>query len=200
VAHRIELCPERFTLVNYSPDDVVRLAGEEAARVGLPESTPVALEVDEALPNPLSGWVADLADGGEARVWVSGGDFEDPRYRLALSEPLARRTLAMAFLRIVDRLGPCAAAPPEGELTDRQRAAWDVWAEGRVARLGVPSHPTRRRYHFRLAHGFNDVADAVFDRLWAAGALTWADLEAAGAETEAVDTRQPAKPRADLRR
>jgi hypothetical protein len=199
VSHRIEVHPEQFTLVSYQVADVARLAGDEAARVGLPDTVRVRLEVDEALPSPLTGSAADLVDG-EARVWISGGELEDPRYRLQLSEPMTRQTLAMAFLRIVDRLGPCAAAPGDTELDDRRRAAWDVWAEGRVARLGVPVHPSRRRYHYRLAHGFNDVADAVFDRLWAADELTWAELEAACAETEAVDSRQPAKRRADLRR
>ncbi|MGH9026108.1 MAG: hypothetical protein ACRDWD_08325 [Acidimicrobiia bacterium] len=197
--HRIEVHPERFTLVSYVTEDVARIASEESARVGLPETLRVRLEVDEGLPSPLSGWAADLAEG-EARVWISGGDFEDPRFRLQLSEPLARQTLAMAFLRIGDRLGPCADAPADTELTDRQRAAWDVWAEGRAARLGVHSHPNRRRYHYRLAHGFNDVADAVFDRLWAADELGWADLQAACAETEAVDARQPPKSRTVLQR
>jgi hypothetical protein len=96
-----------------------------------------------------------------------------------------------ALLRGADRLRPeFAAAPGDDDLTDRQRAAWDVWTEGRAERLGVAdTRPDRLRYHYRLHHGFNDVADAVFERLWGAGALTWDALERACAETDAVDTR-----------
>ena len=32
-------------------------------------------------------------------------------------------------------------------------------------------------YQFRNRYGFTDAADAAFDRLWSAEALTWADLE-----------------------
>jgi len=199
VAHRIEVRPEKLTLVSYTVDDVAAVVAEEAARVGLPESVTVQVEVDEVLPSPLTGSTSDLMEG-RARLWLSGGELEDPRYRLQLADRQARQVVAIGLLRVADRLGPCADAPPDLQLDDRQRSAWDSWAEGRAGRLGVPAHPTRRRYHFRLAHGFNDVADAVFERLWAADALTWADLEAACDETAAVDTREPPKPRTALQR
>jgi hypothetical protein len=199
VARQVDVRPERLTLVSYAAADVAELVAEEAERVGLPESVAVHVEIDEVLPAPLTGNTADLVDGA-ARLWISGGELEDPRFRLELAEAQTRQVAAAGLLRVVDRLGPCADAPPDLELDDRQRAAWDVWAEGRTARLGVPGHPTRRRYHYRLAHGFNDVADAVFERLWSADELTWAGLEAACAETAAVDDRLPPKPAAALRR
>jgi hypothetical protein len=34
----------------------------------------------------------------------------------------------------------------------------------------------RRLYHFRNRHGFTDVADAVFERVWGADGLSWAEL------------------------
>jgi hypothetical protein len=37
-----------------------------------------------------------------------------------------------------------------------------------------------------MRHGFSDAADRVFDRLWTSDTLTWADLEAACAETDAA--------------
>jgi hypothetical protein len=43
----------------------------------------------------------------------------------------------------------------------------------------------RRLYHFRNRHGFSDVADAAFARLWDASGLTWADIQAVCDETEA---------------
>jgi hypothetical protein len=44
----------------------------------------------------------------------------------------------------------------------------------------------RRRYHFRNRHGFTDVADAMFERLWNGDGLTWAEIEAACSATEAA--------------
>ena len=44
----------------------------------------------------------------------------------------------------------------------------------------------RRLYQFRNRHGFTDVADAVFQRLWEGEGLTWADLERACDETAAA--------------
>ena len=45
----------------------------------------------------------------------------------------------------------------------------------RAARL-PRSTSQRWRYNFRNRHGFTDAADAVFDELWAADRLTWAEL------------------------
>ena len=53
---------------------------------------------------------------------------------------------------------------------------------GRYARLaGVDGGLARRRYAFRLRHGFSDAADRAFDRLWTASDLTWADILAISA-------------------
>ena len=77
--------------------------------------------------------------------------------------------LASAFLRARDRLdGGFEDAPPDGELTERQRVIWDIYTEGRLYRQGgyLVNEP-RRRYTYRLRCGFNDVADAEYERLWA---------------------------------
>jgi hypothetical protein len=58
----------------------------------------------------------------------------------------------------------------------------------------------RRLYHFRLYNGFTDVADAAFDRLWSADALTWSGLEAICAECAAADPRPAPKKKASIRR
>ena len=78
-----------------------------------------------------------------------------------------------------------AGAPQEAALTLTQRAAWDVYTMGRCGRVGLPSQRQRRLYSFRNRHGFTDVADAVFDRLWTADALTWDDILAACDEAAA---------------
>ena len=49
---------------------------------------------------------------------------------MKFQDELARTELVRACLRGGDRLRPeFAAAPPDDDLTDRQRAAWDVWAD-----------------------------------------------------------------------
>jgi hypothetical protein len=187
----VTVTPDPFKLVPYDTATVAALAKEAAALVGFPERIAVALDVDEVLPHPITGTFVDVVVPERVEMLMSGANFEDPKRPLKFQEELARAELVRAFLRAADRLrADFADAPPDEALTDRQRAAWDVWTEGRLERLGVPgARPDRLRYHFRLQHGFNDVADAVFERLWDAGALTWADLDRACAETDAVDTR-----------
>ena len=99
--------------------------------------------------------------------------------------------LGRLLFRARDRLDPSFGdPPPEKDLTLAQGTAWDAYSVGRCARLGFGDTQARWRYHFRNRHGFTDVADATFDRLWSATGLDWSDLEAACAETEAA--RQPA--------
>lgn len=192
---RVQVTPDPFTLVEFDADRIVALAEEAAASVGLPDGVDVEIEVDEALPLPLTGSFADVVDG-RAVLWFSGGAFEHPHRNRRLDEAAAGEYLARDLLRVTDRLGAdFSDAPRDGDLTDQQRAAWDVWADGRLARLGCPIRESLRRYKFRLAHGFSDVVDAVYDRLWLSESLTWAELEAACAETAAVDTRSKPKSR-----
>ena len=86
----------------------------------------------------------------------------------------------------VDLVGLDAAfgePPSDADLTLQQQTAWDAYAVGRAARAGLPTQKARRQYHFRNRHGFTDTADAVFARLWDAESLTWAEIEAACAES-----------------
>lgn len=197
----VTVTPDPFKLVPYDTATIARIAAEAAGLVGFPDGVEVSLDVDEVLPHPLTGTFVDVVAPGRVEIWMSGANFEDPKRPLKFQGELARAELVRAFLRGADRLRTdFAGAPADEDLTDRQRAAWDVWTEGRLERLGVPgARPDRLLYHYRLQHGFNDVADAVFDRLWAASALTWDDLERACAETDALDTRARPK-RTALRR
>jgi len=192
----ITVTPDPFRLVPYHTATVHGLAVDAARVTGFPDDVDVALEIDEVLPHPLTGTFVDvLGDPPRVDMWMSGANFEDPKRPLQFQHELARAELARAFLRACDRLRPeFGNAPADEELSDRQRAAWDVWTEGRAARLGVPAtRPDRLLYHYRLQHGFNDVADAVFERLWHADALTWDDLEQACRDTDAADTRERPK-------
>src|SRR5438552_464571 len=127
-------------------------------------------------------------------VAIESGAFEDAKRPRHLSERSVRSVLGRLLFRAHDRLDPSfAEAPPDADLPLREHVAWDVYAVGRCERLGWRVQKERRRYHFRIRHGFTDVADEAFDRLWAAEGLTWADLRAVCDETEAADTRAVVK-------
>ena len=47
-----------------------------------------------------------------------------------------------------------------------------------LERFGYAAQRQRWLYHFRNRHGFTDVADAAFERLWNAPSLTWSEIVA----------------------
>jgi hypothetical protein len=61
-------------------------------------------------------------------------------------------------------------------------AAWETYSVGRLERLGIPVNKQRWRYNFRNRHGFTDVVDTAFDRLWAGDGLTWETLRLISAD------------------
>lgn len=192
---RVRVTPDPFEMVHYDTAVIAALAETIADRVGLPAEVAVSIEVDEVLGRPLLASFVDSAGGGLS-IWYSGANFEDPHYPRKFSESLAEFHLGSELLRGADRLSPgFSEAPPEDELSDRWRAAWDASVHGRLTRLGFPVREPLCRYQFRLAHGFGDAADAVYDRLWVGDSITWSDIVAACDETEAADTRPKLKPR-----
>lgn len=186
-------------MVHYETAAIATLAESLADRVGVAADVSVSLEVDETLARPLLGSYVDAADNALS-IWCSGGNFEDPHYPRRFCESLAEVQLGADLLRGADRLSDgFGDAPGDGEISDRERTAWDTSAHGRLTRLGFDVREQLSRYHYRLAHGFGDGADAVYQRLWAADSLTWAEVVAASAETEAVDPRPKPKPRPGFR-
>lgn len=173
---RVCVLPDVFTLVDFEAADIARLAAETAAAVGLPDDLDLILEIDEA--NPFGGSSVAI-EAKTVTLSVEGGAFENPKAIRQLSEAGTRLVLGRLLFRVRDRLDAAFGdPPPDPELTFAQHAAWDAYAVGRYARLaGVNGGRDRRRYAFRLRHGFTDAADRVFDRLWGSEGLTWADLE-----------------------
>ena len=169
------------------------LVDEVARQVELPTDVDIHIEVDEATP---FGQTSTTIHGRRVEIAVEGGAFEDPKHLRHLSEGGTRLVLGRLLFRVLDRLDPrFGSPPPDPELTLEQHATWDVYSVGRYARrAGVDGGQARRRYAFRLRHGFTDVADVAFERLWNGSGLTWADLEAISEVTRPA--RAPAGPSA----
>jgi hypothetical protein len=191
---QVSVTPDPFVLVNYDSGALAALIDKVASRIGLPDDVEIGIEVDEALPRPLIASYVDVNEG-RVSIWCSGGNFEHPQYPRRFDDAGAEVRLAVDLTRAADRLAGFADAPPDSELSERQREAWDTAAAGRVARLGYAVREPLVRYHFRLSNGFGDAVDAVYERLWSSDDLVWADLEAACAETSGADERPTPKVR-----
>ena len=188
---KIVVTPEQFHLVFFDSGRISELTAEVADRIGLAEDLEIRVEVDERMP--LGRVKVTSLD--PITIAVEGGAFEDAKRLRHLSETATTDVLGRTLLRIKDRLDPgFGDAPPDDKLTLQQQVAWTAYSEGRCERLGLPTQQQRWRYHFRNRHGFSDVADAAFDRLWAGQGLTWANIEAACADTAAA--RSELEPRA----
>ena len=179
---RVTVTPAAFNLVSYDNGEIRSILETLADRIGLPADAAVRLDVNEATP---LGRIK-LVSSDPIVMEVEGGALEDSHDLRHLSERSTVDACGRLMLRAFDRRSPAfAEAAGEDELTLQQLTAWDSYSMGRLDRLGYDARKPRRQYHFRNRHGFTDVADAVFERLWTAESLTWADIEAACAETAA---------------
>lgn len=185
----VTVSPQEFHFVRFDAARIEAVVTDVAKRVGLPGDAVVQVEIDESTPL------------GRARVTaldpitlsVEGGAFENPKRPRELSERATAEVAARLLFRARDRIDPTFGEPPaDADLSLPQATAWDTYCVGRSARLGIEVFKPRRLYHFRSRHGFSDVADAAFERLWSADGLTWADLEAACAATAAEREAAPA--------
>src|SRR5262249_19870623 len=154
--------------------EIRTLVEDAAALAEMPPGVDILLVVDEELFAPLTGHMSDVVDG-RVVLWISGANFEDSRRPTHFSAQQARLDLSVMTWRAKDRLSDdFGEAPPDAELSRGERTAWDTYAAGRAARLGIPVRRPRQLYDFRLQHGFTDAADAAFARCWEADHLTWA--------------------------
>lgn len=180
---KVTVTPEEFTLVLFEIDRIEERAAEIATVAGLEGD--VHLEIDES--NPLGRLRVVSVDPIE--LFAQGGAFEDPRRLRHLSDRNLSEALARLLFRVKDRLDPGFADAPEDEkLSLAQQNIWDVYCLGRVAAAGYDVAKPRWHYHFRMRHGFTDVSDAAFERVWTSDGLTWADLDAICEETERART------------
>jgi hypothetical protein len=168
--------PPAFTIVHYDPERIAAVVTEVAGMVGVPDDVHIEVAVDEQ--NPF-GKTSSVVDGRSVTILVEGGAFEDPQRLRQFSEVNARLVLGRLLFRVADRLNPAfGAPPPDVDLTPAEHSAWDAYSVGRYARrAGIDGGRGRRRYAFRIRHGFTDAADRAFDQLWTASDLTWTDLQ-----------------------
>ncbi len=183
----IAVRPDPFTLIAYDANEIATIIEDVAALVELPSTVDIDLVVDEELFAPLTGHTTDVVDG-RVKLWISGGNLEDSKRPRHFSPTQARRDLAYMLLRAKDRLDDdFAGAPDDGHITRGERSAWDVYAVGRANRRGIAVRRQAQLYEFRLQHGFTDVADAAFARLWETEQMTWDEIREVCEETGAAD-------------
>jgi hypothetical protein len=168
--------PPAFSIVNYDAGRIAGVVADVGGLVGLPDDLRIELAVDEQ--NPFGKTTAVVA-GRSVSIAVEGGAFEDPQRLRQFSEANARLVLGRLLYRVADRLDPAFGDPPtDPDLTPAEHTAWDAYAVGRFARrAGVDGGRARRRYAFRIRHGFSDAADRAFDQLWTGSDLTWTDIQ-----------------------
>jgi hypothetical protein len=189
-----EVRPDPFTLIAYDAGEIAAIVDDAAALVGVDPAVPIEVEVDEELFAPLVGHTSDCVDG-TVRLWISGGNLEDNRLPRTFSAAQACRDFTLAMLRAKDRLSAgFAEAPPERELSRGERAAWDVYTAGRAARLGIAVRRQAQLYDYRMQHGFTDIADAAFERLWNAESVTWDGIRQVCKETGATERAESKVP------
>lgn len=188
---KVSVQPEEFSFVNYDPKRIIALAEEMASLAGLGDDVEIRIEIDEKSP---FGYTTSSVEGTTVKIWAESAAFEDAKNLREMSEDGSRQVLGRLLYRVGDRLNPdFGDPPPDKKLSYDQSSAWNAYAMGRVERAGYFAHKPRRQYAFRLRHGFTDVADRVFERLWKSEVLTWADIEAACAETAAVRPERTSK-------
>jgi len=177
--------PETFTMVLFDQPTIVAEVERVAGLVGVPAGEAIQVTVDEAVPVAR----AHLASIDPIVLEVDGGAFEDPRHPRQLSLSAVGDTVGRLLLQALDRRDPAFGdVPADDDLSLAHRVAWDVYAEGRLNRLGLPAQRQRRVYGFRNRHGFTDVADEAFAQLWDGSGLAWVDITRLSDNATAVRT------------
>jgi hypothetical protein len=177
----VTVVPETYSLIEFEAERIRAVTSKLMEEIGVPVS--LRIEVDETTPLGRA-WTSSLEP---LVLSVESGAFEDPKRPRHLSERSVADVVGRLLFRVRDRLDPSfGEVPADDDLSLPESTAWDAYAVGRLARLGYPAQKQRRLYHFRNRHGFSDVADAAFDRLWTGEGLTWADIQAVCDETAAT--------------
>lgn len=183
---RVVVTPERFTLVKFDAAAIARTVEGLADALGVPADDEVQVEVDE------EGILAktEVRSLDPIALWLQGGAVEDPKRPREVSEDRVVDAVGLLLVEALDRRSSDFGAPPLGdELELPVLVAWQVHAAARLGAVAGRDQRDRRLYHFRNRHGFTDVADRAFERLWSTEPLTFAQVQQLSDEARAA---QPA--------
>jgi hypothetical protein len=167
--------PETFSLVLFDATEIRALTEQLVQQIGLAPELEIRVEIDET--TPLGN--ARVTSLDPVVLSLESGALEDAKGPRRMDAVGSADVLGRLLFEVRDRLDPAFAdAPSADELTLPQASAWQCYCVGRLGRLGHKVQRQRRLYQFRNRHGFTDVADAAFDKLWTSDGLTWADIDA----------------------
>ena len=169
----ITLVPAEFTLVKFDAGEVRDLIAAAIVDTGFPTDTDVRVEVDEVLPHPLT---ASVGRDRRRHRRACGSPAAASRARSArpVSRPTTPRSSSPRRCSgpRTGSSGGSRRRPPTTRSPTGSARSGTPTPRPRTAALGYPVRVQRRRYVFRLYGGFNDVADAEFDRLGPAARST----------------------------
>ncbi len=170
----IAIRPQTFSKVDFDADLIHTLAQRALENVAeLPDDLDVDVEIDESQATNR----VKVVGLDPVALHVDGGALEHYKVPRTVGELESSITFTRLFLEVADRLSESFGAPDiDTELTHAHRMAWDVNLFGRVSRHGLRIHQPRYRYNFRNRHGFSDLADRTFDRLWSSDDLSFAAI------------------------
>lgn len=172
----VSVTPAKFVMVQFDHDAIEAIACDVAGEIGFDTSEngpDIHIDVNER--SPMNSVVLSSLD--PIKVAITSGAFENPKRIRHLDPEACREAIGRALFEAFDRLRPSFGAPELGTtLPVAHHAAWATHALGRLSRRGGRSQEQRRRYQFRVHHGFSDAADATFARLWNAEESTFAEI------------------------
>lgn len=184
----IVVLPEIYIKTSFDADLIHTLAQRSLESVA---ALPDDLEVTVNIAEDQATNRVKLSSVEPAVLDVDGGAVENYKVPRTVGDLESSITFTRLFLELADRLSDGFGAPAlDADLSHARRMAWDVNLYGRASRHGLHIHQPRYRYNFRNRHGFSDLADRTFDKLWSADELTWAQIvELSDAALDAVVTR-----------
>lgn len=166
-------------MVEFDGARIREIAESVASKVGLPEEFDLKIEIDETVPlgriEPI-----EVSDSG-ARVKVESGAIEDPKKPRGLSESGTELAFGMLMMRVMDWVNPDFKfdGTVGEQLPVGMSIAWNTYSAGRLSRLGFErARKARYLYLWRNRHGFNDIADEAFEKIWSGEPQSWPEIVA----------------------
>lgn len=164
--------PSIFKIVKYDSKEIAGVAIEMLKLLDM-ESTNIIVEVDETIA--MSRVTTTI--GEPVHILVMSSAFENLKKPMTFSAENAKFSLGRGLMRVRDRQSRFFdEAPADEDLSIVEAAVWETYSVGRLSRLGLKVNKQRWHYNFRNRHGFNDVADKHFEKIWTTDNLSWSQL------------------------